>query len=50
MCFPSRAKVQELRSKFTKGSKIRCIRMVDEPMMSGADGIIDYVDDDYYLY
>ena len=45
MSFPSRARVQKLRSKFTKGSKIRCIRMVDEPRMTGADGIIDYVDD-----
>lgn len=45
MSFPSREKVQELRSKFTKGSKIRCIRMVDEPRMTGADGIIDHVDD-----
>lgn len=45
MSFPSREKVKELRSRFTKGSRIRCIRMVDEPMMSGADGIIDYVDD-----
>lgn len=45
MCFPSRAKVEELREKFTKDSRIRCIRMVDEPMMTGADGIIDHVDD-----
>lgn len=45
MSFPSRARVQELRSKFTKGSKIRCIRMVGEPRMTGANGIIDYVDD-----
>ena len=45
MCFPSRAKVLELKEKFTKGSRIRCIRMIDEPRMTGADGIIDYVDD-----
>lgn len=44
MCFPSRAKVLELKEKFTKGSRIRCIRMIDEPRMTGADGIIDYVD------
>lgn len=45
MSFPSREKVKELRGRFTKGSKIRCIRMVDEPRMTGADGIIDYVND-----
>ena len=45
MGFPSREKIEELRANFTKGSHICCIRMVGEPQMTGAKGIVDHVDD-----
>ncbi len=47
MRFPSREEVERIREKYPPGTRVKLIRMEDDPwpVPAGTEGVVDHVDD-----